>query len=113
MLGEMSKAKGEIGIGGRIAYVAQQAWIVNATVKENVVFHKGMDADKWNECIEVRRVRAALMVAVALTGGRGQKRVLWVVEEPALGRVGADAVTAINHSKSGWWPGKHCSLLSN
>jgi len=38
----MTKEKGEIAVNKkkRIAYVAQQAWIMNATVRENILFGK-------------------------------------------------------------------------
>ncbi|XP_022800678.1 ATP-binding cassette sub-family C member 11-like [Stylophora pistillata] len=32
--------KGNVTIGGSVAYVAQQAWIMNATVKENILLGK-------------------------------------------------------------------------
>lgn len=37
-----------------MAYVAQQAWIINASVKENVSFGKEWDEAKWNATVEVR-----------------------------------------------------------
>uniref|UniRef100_A0AAR2LSI3 ABC-type glutathione-S-conjugate transporter n=1 Tax=Pygocentrus nattereri TaxID=42514 RepID=A0AAR2LSI3_PYGNA len=38
MLGEMEKKSGNITVKGSVAYVPQQAWIQNATMRENVVF---------------------------------------------------------------------------
>lgn len=40
-------------VGGRLAYVPQQAWIMNATLKENVLFGKPFDEQRWDEVIEV------------------------------------------------------------
>lgn len=40
-------------VGGRMAYAAQQAWIVNATVKGNVTFGRPFDEDRWRMCVEV------------------------------------------------------------
>ena len=54
VLGEMEQARGSVGVGGRIAYAGQQAWIVNATVKGNVTFGKDFDEAKWVDCVEVR-----------------------------------------------------------
>ena len=31
LLGEMERDSGRIAVGGRLAYAAQQAWIINAT----------------------------------------------------------------------------------
>ena len=36
-LGNMERAAGSVRVGGRIAYAAQQPWIANATLKENVL----------------------------------------------------------------------------
>ncbi|KAG1678463.1 Multidrug resistance-associated protein 1 [Nymphon striatum] len=38
-LGEMYKLKGAISVQGRVAYVPQQAWIQNATVRDNITFN--------------------------------------------------------------------------
>jgi ATP-binding cassette, subfamily C (CFTR/MRP), member 1 len=39
-LGEMEKLTGEVNVDGRIAYVPQQAWIQNSTLRENILFGK-------------------------------------------------------------------------
>ena len=31
LLGEMEKASGRVAVGGKLAFCAQQAWIINAT----------------------------------------------------------------------------------
>ncbi|XP_066498772.1 multidrug resistance-associated protein 1 [Hoplias malabaricus] len=38
LLGEMHKQEGTVSIKGSVAYVPQQAWIQNATLKENIIF---------------------------------------------------------------------------
>eukprot|EP01065_Artemidia_motanka_P052517 TRINITY_DN9507_c1_g1_i1.p1 TRINITY_DN9507_c1_g1~~TRINITY_DN9507_c1_g1_i1.p1 ORF type:complete len:1265 (+),score=386.40 TRINITY_DN9507_c1_g1_i1:95-3889(+) len=38
LLGEVEKVKGTLTSAGRIGYCQQQAWIVNATVRENILF---------------------------------------------------------------------------
>ena len=43
MLGELEKVSGECVLYGTIAYVPQQAWIMNATVKDNILFGKPFD----------------------------------------------------------------------
>ncbi|XP_076816557.1 multidrug resistance-associated protein 1-like isoform X1 [Clavelina lepadiformis] len=40
LLGEMDKRNGYVGVKGSVAYVPQQAWIQNATLKENIIFGK-------------------------------------------------------------------------
>ncbi|CAI4218017.1 unnamed protein product [Parascedosporium putredinis] len=38
MLGDLWKVNGRVEVHGTVAYVAQQPWILNATVKENIIF---------------------------------------------------------------------------
>ncbi|KAF9931657.1 Multidrug resistance-associated protein 1 [Mortierella alpina] len=38
MIGDMYKLDGRIRISGRVAYVPQQAWITNASLKDNILF---------------------------------------------------------------------------
>lgn len=37
---------------GSIAYVAQQAWIQNATVMNNILFNQAKDEDRYESCIQ-------------------------------------------------------------
>ncbi|KAM3600087.1 uncharacterized protein V6R79_017187 [Siganus canaliculatus] len=46
MLGEMERKSGCICLQGSVAYVPQQAWIQNATVKDNIVFG-GERKESW------------------------------------------------------------------
>jgi ABC-type multidrug transport system fused ATPase/permease subunit len=40
LLGEMNKTSGKVNIRGKVAYVPQQAWIMNDTLKDNITFGK-------------------------------------------------------------------------
>lgn len=50
-LGEMDKVSGRVNTVGKIAYVSQQAWIQNATLQDNILFGKPMDAKLYNKVI--------------------------------------------------------------
>jgi ATP-binding cassette subfamily C (CFTR/MRP) protein 1 len=52
LLGDMIKIEGKVNVNGSIAYVPQQAWILNSTLKENVLFTKLMDRNKFDKVIE-------------------------------------------------------------
>ncbi|XP_067995695.1 ATP-binding cassette sub-family C member 2 isoform X1 [Melanerpes formicivorus] len=52
MLGEMENIKGHINIQGSLAYVPQQAWIQNATLKDNILFGSELDEDRYQQVIE-------------------------------------------------------------
>ncbi|XP_054721334.1 multidrug resistance-associated protein 1-like [Uloborus diversus] len=52
LLGEMNKINGTIDIKGSMAYVPQQAWILNQTVKNNVLFVKPMKEVVYNKVLD-------------------------------------------------------------
>ena len=43
ILGDLWKVKGQVIVHGAIAYVAQQPWVMNASVKENILFGHRFD----------------------------------------------------------------------
>lgn len=43
LLGEMAKLRGQVRVSGSIALVPQVPWILNATVKDNILFGKPME----------------------------------------------------------------------
>lgn len=51
---------------GNLAYVAQQAWIQNATVRENILFGKPYDPAKYERVIEACALKPDLEI---LPGG--------------------------------------------
>ncbi|XP_078581258.1 ATP-binding cassette sub-family C member 5-like [Branchiostoma floridae x Branchiostoma japonicum] len=52
ILNEMRLVKGDVAVEGKIAYVAQQAWILNATVKDNILFGEDFNSIKYDQVIE-------------------------------------------------------------
>ncbi|KAG9319597.1 hypothetical protein KVV02_004552 [Mortierella alpina] len=51
IIGDIYKRRGSVQVYGRIAHVAQQAWIVNATVKENIVFGYKFDQARYDSIL--------------------------------------------------------------
>ncbi|XP_060602679.1 multidrug resistance-associated protein 1-like isoform X1 [Ruditapes philippinarum] len=51
MLGEMEKIHGHVTLKGKIAYVPQEAWIQNLTVRDNIVFSNTFDEIRYNKVI--------------------------------------------------------------
>ena len=51
LLGDMHKISGSAKINGKLAYVPQQAWIMNLTLKENVIFMKEQNEKKYKSVI--------------------------------------------------------------
>ncbi|KAL4991982.1 P-loop containing nucleoside triphosphate hydrolase protein [Aspergillus falconensis] len=52
LLGDLWKTEGEVIVRGRIAYVAQAAWIMNASVRENIVFGHRWDPQFYELTVE-------------------------------------------------------------
>jgi len=52
ILGDLWKLKGEIVVHGRAAYVAQSPWVMNASVKENIVFGYRWDPAFYDKTIK-------------------------------------------------------------
>jgi ATP-binding cassette, subfamily C (CFTR/MRP), member 1 len=52
ILGGLWKINGEVVVRGRIAYVAQQPWVMNASVKENIVFGHRWDPQFYHQTTE-------------------------------------------------------------
>ena len=43
---------GSVSLRGRVSYVAQQAWIQNATIKDNILFGNQYDEEKYKKVSE-------------------------------------------------------------
>ncbi|KFV82781.1 Canalicular multispecific organic anion transporter 1, partial [Struthio camelus australis] len=52
MLGEMENIKGHINIQGSLAYVPQQAWIQNASLKDNILFGSELDEARYQQVLK-------------------------------------------------------------
>ncbi|EDO36474.1 predicted protein [Nematostella vectensis] len=53
LLGETEKVTGEVYVKGSVAYVPQQAWIQNATLRDNVIFGRNFDSRRYHKTIKV------------------------------------------------------------
>lgn len=52
LLGDMEKLTGSVNLDGKVAYVPQQAWIQNATLRKNVTFASGFDERRYRRVID-------------------------------------------------------------
>ncbi|CAN7994942.1 unnamed protein product, partial [Ixodes hexagonus] len=66
LLGDMEHIEGTVNIYGSVAYIAQQAWIQNATVRDNILFQKPMERERYNRILEQCALKSDLSV---LPGG--------------------------------------------
>lgn len=51
IIGEMYKLQGRIQVSGRIAYVPQQSWIMNATLRDNILFGNEYDQERYQHIL--------------------------------------------------------------
>ncbi|KAF9113374.1 hypothetical protein BGX27_001702 [Mortierella sp. AM989] len=51
IIGEMYNISGSIHTRGRIAYVPQQAWILNCSLRDNILFGKEYDHDRYHHIL--------------------------------------------------------------
>ena len=65
-LGDMFKYSGAVSINGNVAYVPQQAWIQNATLKDNVLFGEVYNKEVYDKAINACALRSDLDI---LSGG--------------------------------------------
>jgi ATP-binding cassette subfamily C (CFTR/MRP) protein 1 len=52
LLGDINMKQGSITVKGNIAYVSQDAWLMNGTVKENILFGSKFDPEFYHKTIE-------------------------------------------------------------
>ncbi|KZW00021.1 ABC protein [Exidia glandulosa HHB12029] len=52
LIGEMKRLKGEVAFGSTVGYCSQVAWIQNATLRENVIFGREWEEDRYWRAIE-------------------------------------------------------------
>ncbi|KAM0414623.1 hypothetical protein ACHAPT_013533 [Fusarium lateritium] len=52
LLGDLHKANGTVTLRGSVAYVAQQPWVLNACVRDNITFGKPWDPDFYAETVK-------------------------------------------------------------
>lgn len=65
ILGEMIHKNGIVNTYGNIAYLQQQAWIQNASLKDNILFGKPFDRDRYEKIIEACALKTDLEILPA------------------------------------------------
>lgn len=65
LLGEMGKLKGRIGVNGRVAYVPQQPWIQNMTLRDNITFGRPFDRKRYDQVLYACALKADIKILPA------------------------------------------------
>ena len=85
ILGDIDCITGTVEVNGRIAYAAQNAWIQNATIRDNILFGEEEDRKRYKRAIRVCQLESDLDVlsdgdqteigekGINLSGGQKQR----------------------------------------
>ncbi|KAJ2863548.1 hypothetical protein GGH94_003542, partial [Coemansia aciculifera] len=65
LLGDMRKEKGDVTVHGQVAYVPQQPWIMNATLRSNILFGLKYDESFYNRVVDACALRPDLEMLTA------------------------------------------------
>nr|AHK05647.1 ATP-binding cassette transporter sub-family C member 1 isoform X7 [Tigriopus japonicus] len=65
ILGEMEKTDGQINQSGTLAYVPQQAWIQNMTLKNNILFEKPFETGRYKRTLEACALKDDLDILIS------------------------------------------------
>lgn len=65
ILGEMKRTAGQVQISGSVGFCPQQAWIQNATLKDNVLFGLPFDGAKYDDAVKTCCLTADIEVLPA------------------------------------------------
>ncbi|RRT57469.1 hypothetical protein B296_00028886 [Ensete ventricosum] len=85
ILGEVSKISGTVKLCGTTAYVSQSPWIQSGSIRDNIIFGKEMDIDKYDRVLEACSLKRDLEImpngdqtvigerGINLSGGQKQR----------------------------------------
>ncbi|GFR76865.1 multidrug resistance-associated protein 1 [Elysia marginata] len=65
MLGEIERHNGTVTVQSRTAYVPQEAWILNASLRDNLVFGSEYDSKRYKKVIDACALKDDLKVLAA------------------------------------------------
>ncbi|CAL1293324.1 unnamed protein product [Larinioides sclopetarius] len=65
LLGELYKRSGSVDLKGSIAYVPQTTWVLNRSLKNNILLVKHMVEEKYNKIVDLCCLRADLEILPA------------------------------------------------
>jgi ABC-type transport system involved in cytochrome bd biosynthesis fused ATPase/permease subunit len=62
ILGNMVKEHGSMTVGGRIAYVPQNPWLQNLSMRDNILFGEPCNEERYQEVIDACALRLDLEI---------------------------------------------------
>ncbi|KAK9456564.1 P-loop containing nucleoside triphosphate hydrolase protein [Dipodascopsis uninucleata] len=113
--GQRAEIDRETGLSESIAYCAQNAWLLNDTVKNNILFGNDYDADRYKSCIEACGLKRDFEIleggdqtevgerGIALSGGQKQRISLArALYSPARHLLLDDCLSAVDSHTASW-----------
>ena len=52
VLGEVQSTSGSIQVKGTVSYSAQNPWVFSSTIRQNILFGREYDPDRYTEVLE-------------------------------------------------------------
>lgn len=65
LLGEMLKLKGRVALNGTVSFVSQTAFIMNATVRDNILFGRAYNEHQYRTAVRVCNLESDLAILPA------------------------------------------------
>ncbi|XP_053356806.1 multidrug resistance-associated protein 5 [Clarias gariepinus] len=62
IIGQMTLLEGRVAVDGNFAYVAQQAWILNATLRDNILFGKEYEEERYQAVLSACSLRMDMAI---------------------------------------------------
>ncbi|XP_030650146.1 ATP-binding cassette sub-family C member 5 [Chanos chanos] len=62
ILGQMTLLEGTVAVNGDFAYVAQQAWILNASLRDNILFGKDFEEERYQAVLSACCLRPDMAI---------------------------------------------------
>ena len=65
LIGDMYKLSGDINVYGVTAYAPQQAWIQNATIRDNILFGREYNEEVYTRVLDLTTLKTDLQILPA------------------------------------------------
>ena len=64
LLGDLNVTHGDFQVNGTIAYIPQEAFLINDTLRNNILFGKPYDEQKYNKVLNISQLRPDLEILI-------------------------------------------------
>jgi ABC-type multidrug transport system fused ATPase/permease subunit len=62
IMGQIKHTKGTVGLHGTCGYVPQEPWLINATIRDNIIFGNDYDEARYSEVVRICGLTRDLML---------------------------------------------------